>query len=64
MVWNFGLLEYGVFGAHDLCITGNEFRVFMRVLMKLSKKSAKERKWDPCWRALKSVVFVVEGELG
>jgi hypothetical protein len=55
---NFGLEVLGVFGAHDLSVTREEFRVFVRVLMKLSKMSDEKREVDPCCRALRALVFV------
>jgi len=54
-------MRFGVFDGREKFILRAEFEVFSRVLMKLWCMDEKRRKFDPCWRALKALVYVVEG---
>lgn len=42
-------------------ITREEFSVFARVLYKLWVMDPRKRVWDPCWRGVAALVFLLNG---
>ncbi len=54
-------MRFGLLGDHRSVIGSREFRDFSLVLLKLWCMDPKVREWDPSWRALKALVFLVEG---